>query len=141
MPAGRPTTYDKEVAIELCSRLSQGISLRTVCEADEMPALSTFYQWLAANPEFTEQYAQAKYNSSDALVEQLHSIADDQSIDPQHKKYMLDIRKWTASKLKAKKYGDRQTLNHEGNINYTDMTEEELDRKIKALEQATNTSL
>lgn len=29
----------------------------------------------------------------------------------------VDARKWIAAKLKPKRYGDRQTLEHEGSIN------------------------
>lgn len=108
--------------------------MRTVCKAEDMPAMSTVFLWLRAHAEFSEQYAQAKAEAADALVEEMLDIADDGTNDwmemhdqdgecvgykvngehVQRSKLRVDTRKWIAAKLKPKKYGEKVDLNHGG---------------------------
>ncbi len=129
---GRPSDYSPELAAEICSRLATGMSLRTMCLADDMPCAKTIFRWFQKYPEFCQQYARAKEESADALVEEITDIADDGTNDwmqkhdaggenigwqvngehIQRSKLRVDARKWIASKLKPKRYGDR--LEHTG---------------------------
>ena len=114
---GRPTTYTTDIAAEICSELADGKSMRTVCEQDHMPSMSTVFKWLVEHPEFSEQYAKAKEECAEAMVEDMLSIADEpasmtgdgkiDSADVAQKRLRVDTRKWIASKLKPKKYGDK----------------------------------
>jgi len=115
MPAGRPTTYTQELADEICSQLAEGISLRTVCKPDSLPSKTSVFRWLRTHDEFRDQYARAKENSADALLEDMFHIADDKDEDVQRSRLRVDVRKWAASKLKPKKYGDSTRL--EADIN------------------------
>ena len=155
MPAGRPTEYSESKAAEICGKLSMGISLRTVCKDENMPSTTTVYNWFNKHPEFLAQYARAKEESADALVEEMLDIADDgtndymQTLDGngeptgawslngehvQRSKLRIDTRKWVASKLKAKKYGDKIQQEVSGpdggeiKIITSDMTPEEASR-------------
>lgn len=112
MPAGRPSEYTDERGIELCAYLAMGQSLRTACSHEGMPSIQTVYKWMADYPEFLERYARAKEEAADAMVEEMLDIADDQEEDAASRRVRIDTRKWIASKLKAKKYGDK--LTHEG---------------------------
>lgn len=135
---GRPTNYTKELAAELCSQISTGMSLRKVCKKQIMPATATVYIWFSKHPEFVEQYARAKEDSADADQDRLDEIAEGTltgRYEPKAARVAADIIKWSASKKKPRKYGDRTTHNHEGSIGITDLTEEELDRKIQQLER------
>lgn len=114
MPAGRPTIYTQDLADEICSQLAEGISLRTICLPEEMPNKSTVFRWLRTHEEFCDQYAKAKESSADALLEDMFSIADDQDEDVARSRLRVDVRKWAASKLKPKKYGDKITNEHSG---------------------------
>ena len=116
--AGRPTIYSEELAAEICSQLSQGIALRTVCKEENMPGTTTVFRWLAAHSEFRDQYARAKAESADAMAEDMLAIADEiedkiigndrsDGARVQAQKVRVDTRKWLASKLQPKKYGDR----------------------------------
>lgn len=129
MPAGRPSDYTPELADKICALLAEGLSLRTVCLADDMPDKSTVFRWLRIHSEFRDQYARAKEESADALVDEMLDIADDGTNDwitrtnadgseyevvnsehIQRSKLRVDTRKWTASKLKPKRYGDKLEL-------------------------------
>jgi hypothetical protein len=154
--AGRPTDYTEELADLICERLSIGESMRSIARDEDMPAMSTLFKWLRVHPGFTEQYDRAKVESADAMSEDCLDISDNidgapvmvdgvplvvegeivktiDSVSVQHAKLKVDTRKWLMSKMKPKKYGDKITTEHTGNIGLTDLTEEELDRKIQEL--------
>lgn len=126
-PMGRPTTYRKELVDEICGLLSEGVSMRTICRDPNMPAMSTIFKWLGQHPYFSEQYARAKEESADAIAEDIQELADAVlagHVDPNAARVALDAKKWSASKLKPKKYGDfkpetSQTINFNiGTKNY-----------------------
>lgn len=112
--AGRPSDYTPELAEVICSMLAEGQSLRKVCSGDDMPSMPTVFSWFRKHPEFLNQYARAKEESADALVEEMMDIADNDTEDVQRSRLKVDTRKWVASKLKAKKYGDKVTQEHTG---------------------------
>ncbi len=129
MPAGRPSDYTQELADEICSQLADGVSLRTVCLPDSMPDKATVFRWLRSKQEFCDQYEKAKAECADLFVEEIIEIADDGTNDwmekqnkdgstyevvnsehIQRSRLRVDARKWIASKLKPKKYGDKTVL-------------------------------
>ncbi len=123
---GRPSDYNLEVANQICAEIALGFSLRTICKAESMPSVVTIFSWIQKYPEFLKQYEKAKEEQADTLAEEMLDIADDgsndwmvrlgkdqQSIGWQlngESRLRLDARKWIASKLKPKKYGDSTTL-------------------------------
>lgn len=129
---GRPSDYTQEIADKICAQLATGDSLRTVCKADEMPSVVTVFSWFRKYPEFLNQYARAKEESADALSDEILDIADDGSNDwmevhkggytatlvdqeaVQRSKLRVETRKWIASKLKPKKYGDKVDVTSAG---------------------------
>jgi len=132
-PTGRPSTYTQEIADEICAGLAEGKSLRTVCSADHFPCVATVFNWFRTKDGFLEQYTRAKAESADALTDEMLDIADDGNNDwmttnsdeegglnyqingehIQRSRLRIETRKWLASKLKPKKYGDKITTEHE----------------------------
>lgn len=84
--------------------------MRTVCQLKSMPNPATIFRWLRTKPEFCEQYEKAKQESADALVDDMLHFADERSENPQRSRLQVDTRKWIASKLKPKKYGDKAII-------------------------------
>jgi len=131
---GRPSSYTQEIADEICAQLAEGKSLRSVCKAESMPSVTTVFSWMRLYPEFLKQYARSKEESADFLAEDLMDISDDgtndwmASNDPDNPGYRangehiarsrlrVDTRKWIASKLKPKKYGEKLDIAHSGSI-------------------------
>ena len=141
MTAGRPTTYCEETATAVCEQLAMGRSLRSVCADPDMPGMSTVFQWLGRHKEFAEQYARAKEESADAMVEEMLAIADDGLNDTytdengnvrvmqdhvQRSRLRVDTRKWIASKLKPKKYGEKVQQELSGGIKVIPATGDDL---------------
>lgn len=116
------------MAARICSELADGASLRTICKADGMPNKSTVFRWLAAREDFRDQYARARDAQADALAEETLDIADEASNDwmarndpenpgwvvngehIQRSRLRVDARKWFASKVAPKKYGEKLEL-------------------------------
>ncbi len=131
----RPTDYSEELASDLCSRIAEGRSLRSVVQDDDMPSARTVYNWLAKHEEFVQQYARAKEDSAEARADQIDDIADkvlEGEYDPQAARVAIDAFKWTSGKHKPKKYGDKQQI--EQTVNFGGMSDDELKNRIKALE-------
>ena len=107
---GRPSTYTDELATEICERIASGELLIRICEEDGMPNIRTVSRWLMRRPEFYAQYADARETQQHLETEEMRSIADDVSILPEHKRIMLDARKWRAERLAKRFYGNSTKL-------------------------------
>jgi len=108
---GRPSGYSVDVADTICQEIMTGKSLRTICAQEDMPGASTVYSWLREHPEFQEAYVQAREVQADVLADEIIEIADTEP-DAQVARNRIDARKWLASKLRPKKYGDHLKLDH-----------------------------
>ena len=158
---GRPSDYSDEIATEICRRIAERESLRSVCRDETMPANSTVLSWLSdgKHGEFLEQYACARELQADTLFDEALEIADATSEDwittedgkkildhehVQRSRLRVDTRKWAASKLAPKRYGDK--LQHTGDgggpirvrPDLSKLTDEELDVLERILGRATD---
>lgn len=121
---GRPLDYTKEMGDYICELVaSHGYGLLKLTQLyPELPNKSTINRWRYRVPEFRIQYAQAKLEQADILAEECLEIADDDSQDVKFDKdgnelcntefiararLRVDTRKWLASKLLPKQYGQR----------------------------------
>ena len=104
---GKPSTYSDETADILCEELAQGAALYRLCaERDDLPAERTVYQWLEKMPEFAQKYARARERQQDRESDHIIEIADTEP-DPNRARVRIDARKWRASKLAPKRFGER----------------------------------
>lgn len=129
----RESGYTQELAATICDRLVNGESLRSICRDEGMPAPSTVCLWLTQNASFAEQYAHAREAQADTLADEILEISDDARNDwmkrnhgeddpgwvvngehVQRSRLRIDSRKWIASKLKPRKYGDKLENTHVG---------------------------
>lgn len=126
---GRSSTYTKQIADVICIRLSEGESLRDIVKSPGMPDRATVYRWLLEQPAFCDLYTRAREEQADTLADEIIAIADespetsevrdkdgnvlDIKIDSGYVNYQrqrIEARKWTAMKLKPRKYGDKLAL-------------------------------
>jgi len=131
----RPTIYSEEMVTEICSRVAKGRSIRTICKDEDMPDVTTVFDWIRAKPAFSQRYTEARVEAADAMAEEILDICDDGSNDwmtanvgadnekvtlngehVQRSRLRVDTRKWLMSKLQPKKYGEKLDLNHEGGL-------------------------
>jgi hypothetical protein len=133
---GRPSTYTEAKGVEVCTRIVEGQSLRTVCRAPGMPGLTTLFEWRRAHPGFAEQYAHAREDQADAHIEEMLDVARSaprakSSEEVQGYRLLVDTLKWRAGKMKPKSYGDKLTL--DGGLSVRQMTDEQLNARLAYL--------
>lgn len=125
MPAGAPAwLYDPEIGEQILRRIADGASLRSILLDEGMPSSRTFYKWIDASPEFAAQYARAREDQADYYADEIKDIADEEPPTIQDRegeavgvrmdsafvawqRLRIDSRKWVASKLKPKSYGEK----------------------------------
>ena len=111
-PVGRPSKFTQTLADNICERIANGESLRSICSDEKYPAARTVHRWMSENEEFCQQYARAREAQADLLAEQTVEIADDpksgvDAVSVAHARLRIDARKWYAGKVAPKKYGDK----------------------------------
>lgn len=114
-----PMPYDPEKGDEICEGLIKGMSLRKICDQEHMPSLVTVMKWLRTSEEFAKQYAHARTEQAETFADEIQDIADNTTGDYQRDRLRVDTRKWIASKLKPKKYGDKVDVEHSGSVGVT----------------------
>jgi hypothetical protein len=122
---GRPSDYTKDLGDLICELLAQGHSLRKICRLEDMPHFVTVFRWMQKDEEFCKQYRAARDVQADYFMDEIVDIADDTSEDElftedgrkcmnsefvQRSKLRIDARKWAASKIAPKKYGDKVSI-------------------------------
>jgi hypothetical protein len=141
----------KEFLIEQVANTTLGLRRLKKLYPDKIPAVSTLMLWLKEDSKFSEQYTYAKQLQAELMVDEAMAIADDDSkdiikidldgieiekIDHEHinrSRLRVDVRKWHASKLAPKLYGDKvfqendnRNTNHNTNINFDNLTAEQI---------------
>lgn len=124
---GRPSVYSQDLADKICWALVEGNSLRSVCTSPDMPDVMTVMGW-AMDPEhdFYLQYKEARIKQAELKIDELDDLAKSAlgklkptplgaAIDPAAVsaiKLLIDTRKWAASKVFPKVYGNRLEIEH-----------------------------
>jgi hypothetical protein len=109
---GRPSVYTQELAHRICEAVANGEALQDVCSQPGMPARRTVYYWLRTNDEFAAAYELAREMRADLLADEVVKISDTE--DPARARVQIDARRWAASKLNPRRYGERQDRNLDG---------------------------
>lgn len=122
---GAPTDYTEELADRICETVATStLGTNKLCRLhkDWMPSQDTIYKWRYRHAYFAEKYALAKAQQAELMVEDIIDISDeglnDTYIDEDgnvrvnpdviaRSRLRVDTRKWYASKLAPKIYGDK----------------------------------
>ena len=114
---GRPSTYSKDKAKDICQMIESGMTLLAICALPDMPAISTAYDWIDNDTEFADNYARARQRQADTFASMVMTEAFS-AHDAQIGRLRIDALKWTASKLAPKKYGDKVEIEQTGQQNF-----------------------
>lgn len=131
---GRPGTYTEELGEQICEEIAtSNKGMKAICEGLGLKVM-TVLCWLCEThrnyiEDFAKLYARAKEMQAEMLAEEILQIADDGSNDTYtdedgnektdhdviaRSRLRVDSRKWIASKLKPKKYGDKMDVTSGG---------------------------
>lgn len=131
---GRPEVYSKEIADQICFRLSEGESLKRILASPGMPGSSSVYRWLldSTKREFWDNYSRARGIQAEVMFDEILDIADDGTNDymtitkgdndynvedrevTNRSKLRVESRKWYLSKVLPKKFGDKLDMTTNG---------------------------
>lgn len=125
---GKPIKLTPELFDRICEQVANSsLGLSYICGKNDIDP-STFYDWLKRDDNYAKKYARAKEQQADFLAEEILAISDDGSNDymtivkgdkeynvedkevTNRSRLRVDSRKWLASKLLPKKYGDKVDL-------------------------------
>jgi len=144
MALGRPSIYSDALCKEICRRISLGESLRSVCRDPEMPNISTALDWAFTDGHpFSRHYATSREVQAESLADEMQEIADDSTNDyvvrlgkevlnpeaVQRSRLRIDTRKWIASKMKPKRFGDKIFNEHSGSVTLESLITDSIDKK------------
>lgn len=128
---GRPTDYTPDLVEKICSVIatsSEGLA-KLHTKYDWFPSKETIFRWKRQYKDFCDRYAQAKRDQAEYLIEEIIEISDFSALDVKindngglsvdteilgRSRLRVDTRKWLASKLIPKLYGDKVQNEHSG---------------------------
>ena len=103
------------VAFRVVVRETASFRRRPICAR---MACRRAHEW---REDFSDLYARAREERADLLAKEILEIADapcKDAVEVAHARNRLDTRKWLASKLAPRKYGDRVEHDHKGGLNF-----------------------
>lgn len=120
---------------EVCERMENGESVRSILKDEKMPSSRTFFKWIDSDEEKVKQYAHACDLRADYIFDEMFDIADDATNDFMNKlqgdemvevlnkehiqrsRLRIDTRKWALSKMNPKKYSEKMTVDANVTVN------------------------
>jgi hypothetical protein len=130
---GRPKIeYTDELADKICYLISvSNRGIHHIIKENDLPSWFTIWRWMQEKPDFYAKYARAREAQADFLAEEMLKISDEERLTTKtidsdkgttvevsdnvnRSRLMLDARKWQASKLAPKKYGDKLDVTSNG---------------------------
>ena len=117
------------IVARILDRVAGGEPLSKVCGSPDMPTRKSFFEWVEKDPDILAAYKLAIEMRADLYAEETIQIADDGQNDTYiddegnikvdhdviaRSRLRVDARKWYASKLAPKKYGDKVETTHTG---------------------------
>ena len=140
----RLSKRSSQVEDEVCRRLSDGETLRSICRDERMPSWRSIYDWIAQDADFASRIARARELGADAIAEQTLDILDEppERTNTEHgdkvdsgyvawQKNRAEQRLKLLAKWFPKKYGDRQEID----LNVNSSLAERLARAKKRREE------
>jgi Bacteriophage Sf6, terminase small subunit-like len=123
---GRPTLYSEQWAKKFCALVAQGKSVAEVCRRRDQPSEQSVYLWRSMHAGFAEALARAREAQADKLAKETLELsdkidADDNSVKVQRARLQVDTRKWLASKIAPRHYGDHVEHNIKGGNTFAPM--------------------
>ena len=112
MSRGVPITDDQ--IIEIIGRVAEGMTFGASCLASNLNRQNASRR-IAEDVVLSDMYARAKEDYAVARVEEMTEVARTEP-DVQRARLICDNIKWEAARVAPKHYGDKTTLNHQGNV-------------------------
>jgi hypothetical protein len=123
---GRPPIFTQNLSDKICERLACGESLLKICEDEDMPHMTTVLRWQNKDKDFAASIARARELQAEFYAASIIQISDETEVEVKHdgedvrlelsaaavarNRLRVDARKWYASKLSPRKFGEKLEL-------------------------------
>ena len=108
------------LAEDLETKLMNGKTLSSICQAKDMPSLSTVYKWIKEDKEFSNRISSARKIGCqyylDKMIDELETVS---AKDVGLVREKLHHYRWLASKLLPSLYGDKQEIIQDTKVQIT----------------------
>ncbi len=102
--------FTQAIADEVCRRVLNGEPLAYICDDPNMPDYTNVWRWEKADEGFRQALAVARRDGSNYIADDCLRLADDLTIDPAHKRVMVETRLRLIKAWAPKIYGDQMKL-------------------------------
>lgn len=130
-PNGRPCMYTKELGDRICNLIAtNACGLSRLTKEYGLPDKQTIFNWIQTIPEFLDQYLTARKFQSHVIADEIIDMAPNISTFEDKEgveridsgilgraKFDFEAKKWHASKLEPKIYGDNKQVEDLKNAN------------------------
>jgi len=136
--------WTEDIENEIFRRMQEGEAISAICgkgRDDWLPHEWTFYKRITEDEDFAKKYARAREVQAHRETEEIRAIADLATPEDVHvARLRIDARKWRASKLAPKVYGDKLAIGGASDlppvrseVSAVDLLRERLDAVAKRL--------
>jgi hypothetical protein len=74
---GQPTKYSNKMAVDVCTRIVEGESVREIFRDPKMPSISAHFNWLREHEEYQIMYSAALNMQADYMEHEIIDISDE----------------------------------------------------------------
>lgn len=110
--------YNKQIAIAICEKVREGLTLAQIANMPDMPPLSLIYQWSRAIEEFSLQLDYARedraHHFHDKVIEEVEQLDDPAMVNVVKTK--VAAYQWAAEKANKRYYGKEKGEEGGGNV-------------------------
>ena len=117
--AGRPSIYSRELADEILSMYSAGLSISEICREEGMPDRVTLWRWRNENEDFATAFARAREANAETIEDEMLKIECQVllgQLEPQAASVVLSSQRWRARVLHPGRFGDKVAVDHSGSV-------------------------
>lgn len=114
----RMTAYSPQAALEICTRVANGETLRQICtKEDGLVSAGTFQKWCKVYPDVARAYQSARQLSAQAFEEKALDLAEDLAKGTQTaqeirgREVAMGQWRWSASRRDPANYGEKAPVN------------------------------
>jgi hypothetical protein len=120
---GKPSDFDESLLVKILQDIANGKTVKAACEDNDGPDVSTLRRWTYDDTEgFAARFTRARELGIHAMIDECIEISDETSRDTvagkdgeevanhewiSRSRLRVDTRKWLASKIVPKIYGDK----------------------------------
>lgn len=115
---GPPVQYTEEriraLAVEVCTRIAGGETLKEICESEHMPAFTTFYEWKMGSKELAEAYSCARVDQAHTWADEIRDMAKNTDVENwKPRQIQINALQWLCARLHPHQYSDKLQITAE----------------------------